>query len=165
EIVLVNSQTEKLFGYTRAELLGRPVEILMPARFAPQHRQHRTGYMAEPRARAMGAGLDLFGRRKDGHEFPVEISLSPLETAEGVLTSSSIRDITERRRAEELVEQQAELLDLAHDAILVRDLEGRIRYWNSGAEATYGWAAAEAVDQVVHELLRTQFPLPRPEII
>ncbi len=104
EIQLVNAQTEKLFGYPRQELLGQPVEILVPHRFHGQHAGHRQNYAHMPRPRAMGADLDLYGRRKDGTEFPVEISLSPLETGEGKLISSAIRDVSTRRKAEQEVE-------------------------------------------------------------
>jgi protein-histidine pros-kinase len=100
-IVLVNAQTERLFGYRREALLGRPVEMLIPARFVDGHERHREQYFQQPGVRPMGAGLELFGRRADGSEVPVEISLSPLETEEGPLVASAIRDITERKRAAE----------------------------------------------------------------
>jgi PAS domain S-box-containing protein len=116
EIVLVNSQTERLFGYSRAQLLGRNVEVLIPARYAQDHPQHRQAFSSAPRARSMGAGLELYGLRRDGTEFPVEISLSPLETDEGVLVSSAIRDITERKRIEHTLNEQKIELERASQA-------------------------------------------------
>jgi PAS domain S-box-containing protein len=101
QIVLVNARVEEWFGYERAELVGQHVEMLVPDRFAGHHTAFRSGYVATPRTRPMGLAGDLFARRKDGSEFPVEISLAPLETPEGLLVSAAVRDITERRRTQE----------------------------------------------------------------
>ncbi|HEX6387132.1 MAG TPA: PAS domain S-box protein [Anaerolineae bacterium] len=101
QIVLVNSQMEALFGYTRQELLGRPVEILIPDSRRQQHERHRHGYHHEPRLRPMGRDLEFYGLRRDGSQFPVEISLSPLTADEGLLVIAAVRDITERKEAEE----------------------------------------------------------------
>jgi len=112
EIVLVNLQTEKLFGYDRDELLGRQIEMLVPDRFRDRHPGYRTDFFKRPAVRAMGAGRDLHGRRRDGSEFPVEIGLTPIETAEGLFVLSAIVDITERKSAED--RSRIHLAELAH---------------------------------------------------
>jgi PAS domain S-box-containing protein len=107
-IALVNAQAEVLFGYTRAELAGRHITDLIPRRHRQTHRLHQKRYLRAPEARPMGSGLELFGLRKDGTEFPVEISLGPLETDQGVLVSTAIRDVTERKRIEAELVARAE---------------------------------------------------------
>ncbi len=104
-IVLINAQTESLFGWSRTELLGKPVEVLMPERFREGHPEHRSYYHSSPRTRPMGAGLDLYCVRKDGSEFAAEISLSPIEVDDGTLVTAAIRDITERKRLEERLQE------------------------------------------------------------
>ena len=120
-IAIVNRQAEDMFGYTRAELLGHEVEMLLPESIRHDHLQHRSGYAANPELRPMGPGLDLFGRRKDGSKFPVEISLSPVKTSSGMFVSSVIRDVTQRRRMEQEIiaaRQAAERAQKANTAFL-----------------------------------------------
>ncbi|AOG23155.1 PAS domain-containing sensor histidine kinase [Acidovorax sp. RAC01] len=105
-IVMANGQAERVFGYGRDELLGQPVELLLPQHYRQAHVRHRSQFFAQPRTRTMGAGLELNGRRKDGSEFPVEISLSPLQTEEGLFVSSAIRDVTERKRIESVLREK-----------------------------------------------------------
>jgi PAS domain S-box-containing protein len=120
-IAIVNRQAEDMFGYTRAELLGHEVEMLLPESIRKGHLEHRGGYIANPELRPMGPGLHLLGRRKDGSEFPVEISLSPVKTSSGMFVSSVIRDVTQRRRMEQEIiaaRQAAERAQKANTAFL-----------------------------------------------
>jgi PAS domain S-box-containing protein len=132
-IILVNEQATTLFGYARAELVGQPLEVLLPQRFHAAHLVHRRSYMSQPRMRPMGANLDLVGLRKDKREFPVDISLRPVRLHEKLHVLGAIRDITTQRRLEHERVQQLEqlvlqntLINLAHDAILVRDQLSRV---------------------------------------
>jgi PAS domain S-box-containing protein len=130
--VLANRQTEQLFGYSGSELLGQKVEVLVPPRFRTRHIDHRAGYFARnPRVRRMGAGLDLYGLRKDSTEFSVDISLSPVQTPDGTVVISSIRDMTVRQRAEEKFRG---LLEAAPDAMVIVDRDGKITLLNAQTE-------------------------------
>ena len=158
-IVLVNAQAEKLFGYSRNELIGQPARILVSENFRDQHSHQHSRFLAAPQERPATAGLELFGLRKDGTQFPIEIRLSPLDTKGGVLISSAIRDISDRRRTEEDLRRLASIVACSDDAIVGKNMEGIMTSWNAAAERIYGYSASEAIGQPVTMLV----PLDRPD--
>lgn len=146
-IIFASARVLPVFGYEPDELVGEPVEILLPERFHGSHLAHRQRFVTEPRPRPMGSGLELFGRRKDGSEFPVEVSLSPVDTHQGRLVASTIRDITERKRTETLLARERAFLDsliqAAPTMVLLLDPAGRIERVNPYLEQVSGYGAAE----------------------
>ncbi|MCK6625606.1 MAG: PAS domain S-box protein [Anaerolineae bacterium] len=151
-ITRVNARAETMFGYSKAELQNQSLGLLLPERFRERHVAHRIRYMAEPRMRSMGADLELFARRKDGSEFPVDIMLSPLTTAEGII--AVVRDISEQKRAEALFRG---LLESAPDALVIVKPEGRIILVNSQAERLFGYTREELLGQTIEMLVPERF--------
>jgi PAS domain S-box-containing protein len=170
-IIQINSQTESLFGYTRDELIGQRIEILVPERQRTSHTGHRDQFHYQPKIRRMGSGLDLCGRRRDGSEFPVEISLSPVALGDSAMVLSVIRDISDRKRIEgelrkaneelerrkgrELRDAQnrmALIVDSSQDAIIAKSLDGIITNWNKGAEQMYGYTSQEMIGKHISTL-------------
>jgi len=153
-IVAVNALTEAMFGYQREELRNQPVELLVPQRFRVAHERERDEYVRAPHTRPMGLGRDLWGRRKAGDEFPIQISLSPIETEDGKLITSIIRDVTAQRHAEARFRG---LLEAAPDGIVVVDSRGRIVIVNSQLERMFGYAREEMLGQSIDLLVPERF--------
>ncbi len=164
-IAMINSQAEELFGYSREELLGEPIETLLPERFHERHVSHRAGYLLDPKLRRMGAGLDLVGHRRDGSEFPVDVALSTSETEEGRLVIAFVRDITQLRRGEEATRQLAAIVASSSDAIISASLDGLVLTWNRGAEQMYGYTAEEMPGRPMSVLVPPGHPDELPTII
>jgi formate hydrogenlyase transcriptional activator len=151
-IMRANPQVERFFGYSTSELLGNPVEILIPERFRQIHPKHRSDFNDQPHMRPMGAGLELYGLRKDGSEFPVDIMLSPINTPEGPVVLTVVQDITLRKQVENALRESEQrfrlLVEGVRDyAIFMLDSEGRIATWNAGAERIKGYRADEIIGQ------------------
>ena len=160
-IVLVNAQTVRLFGYPRDTLIGRSIELLVPERFRDRHVGHRRGFAAAPRVRTMGEGMELAGRRADGSEFPLAISLSPVETAEGALTIAAIRDVTLAKQAEKKLRDRETrfraLLEAAPDAIVIASPEGLIELVNAQTERIFGYKRDQLIGQPIELLVPDRF--------
>lgn len=160
QIVLSNSQAERLFGYESGELQGQAIEILLPPASRGAHIDHRSSYFVRPGPRAMGRGIELFGLRKDGTEFPVEISLSPIQTEDGTLVMSAIRDISDRKKAEQKFRG---LLESAPDAIIIVNQAGDIVIVNTQAETLFGFTRTQMIGSKIEMLLPERFRGTHPQ--
>ena len=153
-MVLVNRETERLFGYPREELLGRSIELLVPERFRRSHPGFRAGFMADPTVRAMGAGRELFGLRKDGSEVPVEIGLTPVVTPEGLFVLSTVVDVSARQRAEARFRAAVES---SPNGMVMIDPAGRIVLVNREVERLFGFSRDELLGQSIEVLVPERF--------
>ncbi len=153
-ITLVNNLTETLFGYSRTELLGQPIEILVPQRYRTDHAGHRRSFVGNPNTRRMGEGRDLYGLRKDGTEFPVEIGLNPIVTPEGLSVLGVITDITERKRNDERLRV---IIESAPAGVVMVDHDGRIALVNTLTETLFGYPRAELLGQSIEMLVPDRY--------
>jgi len=160
-IIRVNPEAESLFGYDRRELIGRPVEALLPERFRSIHPKHRAEYAAQPHIRPSGTGLELYGLRKDGSEFPVDIMLSPVQASGDSYVIAVVRDVSRRKKAEEALRRSEErlrsLFEFSPDAILVTDQSGKITEANGQVENFFGYNRGELMGQTVELLIPERF--------
>lgn len=159
-IVLVNKQLERLFGYSREELLGNPIEMVVPKQFRADHPQKVNGFIAESRVRPLTAGLDLQGERKDGTLFPAEVSLSPVKTEQGLLISCAVRDISERKKEQHKIEA---FLESAPDAMIVVNDQRRIVLVNGQTEKIFGYTRDELIGELIEILVPERFRAKHPE--
>ncbi len=162
-IILFNAAAERMFLYPAENAIGKPLDQFIPERFRAAHKGHIQNFgKTQVSKRGMGAMGPLFGLRADGEEFPIEASISQIESDGQKVYTVILRDVTERKHAEESLREQARILDLA--PVLIRDLNGRILFWNTGSEQMYGWKAEEALEKTTHALLKTEYPRAEEEI-
>jgi diguanylate cyclase (GGDEF)-like protein/PAS domain S-box-containing protein len=158
-IQFVNRQTESLFGYDRADLVGQSIETLVPESFRKLHQVQRANHVAAYKTRPMGTGLELTGRRRDGTEFPVDISLSSIDTEDGLLVVAAVRDVTERNKADQALQRLAAIIENSDDAIIGKTLDGIVTSWNPAAERMLGYCSEEIVGKSIDLLI----PADRPD--
>ena len=163
QIVLVNAEAERLFGYRREELLGRSIDILVPETGRAPHGGHRASFIAKPQARRMGVGRELYGVRKDGAQIPIEIGLNPIQTKDGLMVLSAITDISARKLAEATTRQLAEreqlllaVVESSDDAIVTKSLDGIITGWNRRRRASFWLCRARMLIRPEHRHHRSR---------
>ncbi|HWE98923.1 MAG TPA: PAS domain S-box protein [Caulobacteraceae bacterium] len=161
QIVMVNGQAEKVFGYDRSEMLDQPIELLVPERFRTNHPNLRNAFFDDPAARPMGVGRDLYGKRKDGSEFPIEIGLNPIQTEEGPMVLSAIVDISGRKQLEERFRQ---VVESAPNAMVMIGATGQIVMVNAQAEKVFGYERAEMLNESIEMLVPERFRGHHPNL-
>jgi PAS domain S-box-containing protein len=160
-IVEINTQAEKMFGYSKGEVLGKPADVFIPERFRELYMDHLRGYISSPRILPEGAGLELYGRKKDGSEFPVDIALGPLETEKGIVLVNLIRDISLHKQMEETLRESEmrfrSVVQSAIDAIILADSDGNIISWNKGAQTIFGYEEEEVLGKPLTILMPERY--------
>ncbi len=160
-IIMVNSMTEKLFGYSRQELIGSPLEILIPERFRHHHPDYRQSYIGESRSRPMGHGRELYGLHKNGKEFPVEVGLNPIETEHGTFVLAAIVDITDRKYAEEMIRLAVEA---SPNGMVMADHNGIVVMANTATEQLFGYTRHELIGHSIDMLIPQSHRAHHPEL-
>jgi PAS domain S-box-containing protein len=146
----VNHPTEALFGYDRDDLVGQPIQTLVPEYLWEVYSDHREDYFADPQSRSMGLDLELIGRQRDGTRIPISVGVSVIDTGDVLLVITSAREMTKRQRAQETSQQMAAILDASNDAIIGATLQGVVTSWNSAAEKMYGYSSEEIIGKFIH---------------